>query len=502
MSRFTLQEATIASVHQAFRSGELTVRQLVELYLARIDAYDRKGPELNAIININPRALEQAGELDRRYRETGKLLGPLHGVPVLVKDQVETADVTTTFGSIAFKNYRPGKDATAIRRLREAGAIILAKTVLPDFATSWFALSSAGGETKNPYALDRDPGGSSSGTGAGVAANLGLVGIGEDTGGSIRVPSTFCNLVGVRVTTGLISRTGMSPLVVFQDTAGPMTRTARDAALLLDALVGYDPADPFTSVTIGNVPAGGYAAGLSEDALRGARIGVVRELCGSNDDPDMRKTNEVCDQAIRQIAAAGAEVVDPVRIPNLMDLVIKTSLYILQSKHDFNAFIKARSDAPVGSFEEIYDSKQYHPELDLVEAIAGGPTNPEDDPTYFEGLSAREHFQRTILSVMAENGLDAIVYPDVQLPAPLKSDVHGGRWTTLTFPTNTLIASQATLPAVSIPAGFTSDGLPVGLEIVGRPYDEAKLLGYAYSFEHAGSHRSAPSSTPALRGEP
>lgn len=502
MSSFTLQEATIASVHRAFRSGELTARRLVELYLARIDAYDRKGPELSAIINVNPRALEQADELDRRYRETGKFVGPLHGVPVLVKDQVETADVTTTFGSIAFKNYRPSKDATAIRRLREAGAIVLAKTVLPDFATSWFALSSAGGETKNPYALDRDPGGSSSGTGAGVAANLGLVGIGEDTGGSIRVPATFCNLVGVRVTTGLISRTGMSPLVVFQDTAGPLTRTARDAALLLDALVGYDAADPFTAVTIGNVPAAGYAATLSEDALAGARIGVIRESFGSNDDPDMRKTNEVCDQAIRQMAAAGAEIVDPVTIPNLMDFVIKTSLYIQQSKHDFNDFIKAHADAPVGSFEEIYDSKQYHPELDLIEAIAGGPTNPEDDPTYFEGLSARENFQRAILNVMAEHGLDAMVYPDVQLPAPLKTDVHGGRWTTLTFPTNTLVASQATLPAVSMPAGFTSDGVPVGLEIVGRPYDEAKLLGYAYSFEHAGSHRFAPSTTPALSNEP
>ena len=224
---FRLQEATIDDVHSAFRSGELTCRRLVELYLARIEAYDKDGPELNSILTVNPSVLEEADELDRSFERNGEFVGPLHGVPVLVKDQAETAGIRTTFGSVAFEGYVPEEDATAVRRLKEAGAVVLAKTNLPDFATSWFAYSSAGGVTKNPYDLDRDPGGSSGGTGAAVAANLGTVGIGEDTGGSIRVPASFDNLVGVRVTTGLISRRGLSPLVVFQDTAGPMTRTSR-----------------------------------------------------------------------------------------------------------------------------------------------------------------------------------------------------------------------------------------------------------------------------------
>jgi len=202
----------------------------------------RNGPELNSILTVNPRALDEAEELDRSFGRSGEFVGLLHGVPVLVKDQAETAGIRTTFGSVAFEDHVPEEDATVVRRLKEAGAVVLAKTNLPDFATSWFAYSSAGGVTKNPYDLDRDPGGSSGGTGAAVAANLGAVGIGEDTGGSIRLPASFDNLVGVRVTTGLISRNGLSPLVVFQDTAGPMTRTVKDAAILLDALVGYDPA--------------------------------------------------------------------------------------------------------------------------------------------------------------------------------------------------------------------------------------------------------------------
>ncbi len=499
MSGFVLQEATIGSVHRALRSGDLTAAQLIDLYLRRIDAYDRRGPELTTIITINERASEQAADLDRRFRESHRFVGPLHGVPILLKDQIETADVETTFGSMAFKGYQPKRDAPLVTRLREAGAIVLAKTVLPDFATSWWALSSAGGETKNPYALDRDPGGSSSGTGAAVAANLGLVGVGEDTGGSIRVPSSFCNVVGVRVTTGLISRTGMSPLVACQDTAGPMTRTVADAARLLDVMVGYDPADPYTASAVGRE---GYSHGLLEDALAGARIGIVREAFGSDDDPEMSSTNRAIDRALIEIAAAGAEIVDDVRVPDLMDFIVKTSLYIVESRHDFNAFIAERPDAPVRSFDELYETKQYHPGLDLMEAIAGGPSDPEEDPAYFRGLAARQDFRRTILNVMAEHSLDAIAYPDVQLPAPLKSDVRAGRWTTLTFPTNTLIASQSDLPAVSVPAGVTEAGLPVGLQLVGRPYDEAKLLGYAFAFEVARGPRIPPASAPPLSDEP
>ena len=491
MSSFQLEEATITSVHQAYRSGALTSAELTEQYLERIEGNDRQGPELQAIANTNPNALEQASHLDEHYAETNEFKGSLHGVPVVIKDQAETKDIVTTFGSKAFSDYQPEKDATVVQRLRDAGAIILAKTVLPDFATSWWGLSSAGGETKNPYDLDRDPGGSSSGTGAAVAANFGLVGIGEDTGGSIRVPASFCNLVGVRPTTGMISRTGLSPLVHFQDTAGPMTRTVTDAALLLDALVGYDPEDPYTAVAVNNRPSGSYADELSEGALAGARVGVIDDLFGS-EDSEMKATSSVCRAALDVMASAGADVVDSVVIPDLEDYVMKTALYLMQSKYDFNGFIGDRKDATVKSFEELYEKGLYHPGLDLMEEIAGGPSQPSDDPEYYESLSAREAFQRVILNVMAELGLDAIAFPDVQLPPPLKSDVHAGRWTVLTYPTNTLVAAQASLPAISMPAGFTDAGLPVGLELVGRPFDESKLLGYAYALEQSAPPRRAP----------
>ena len=243
-----LEEATIASVQAAYRGREVSARQVVQGYLDRIAALDAAGPQLNAVVTVSTTALEEADELDRRFEATGDLVGPLHGVPVLVKDQAETAGLRTTFGNQNTADYVPAEDATAVARLKAAGAIILGKTSMPDFATSWFSTSSVTGVTKNPYDLSRDPGGSSSGTGTAIAANLALVGIGEDTGGSIRLPSSFCSLVGVRVTPGLISRRGMSPLVTPQDTAGPMTRTVADAAALLDVLVGFDPADDYTTV--------------------------------------------------------------------------------------------------------------------------------------------------------------------------------------------------------------------------------------------------------------
>ena len=247
---FKLEETTIAKIHTALRAGEVTCVDLVEGYLARIEAYDRSGPTLNAIVTVNPHARDEAARLDAELVASGQLSGPLHGIPIVVKDQAETAGIMTCFGSIALDGYIPDKDATAIAKLRAAGAIILAKTAMPDFATSWFGYSSKSGTTRNPYDPAHDPGGSSGGTGAAVAANLGAIGLGEDTGGSIRLPSSFDNLVGLKVTPGLISRAGMSPLVVFQDSAGPMCRTVTDAAKMLEVLVGFDPADPYTATAV------------------------------------------------------------------------------------------------------------------------------------------------------------------------------------------------------------------------------------------------------------
>ncbi len=498
---FRLQEATIDDIHSAFRSSGLTCRELVELYLARIEAYDRSGPELNAILTVNPKVLEEAEDLDRAFGQDGELVGPLHGIPVLVKDQAETAGIRTTFGSVAFEGYVPEEDATAVKRLKEAGALILAKTNLPDFATSWFAYSSAGGETKNPYALDRDPGGSSSGTGAAVAANLGAVGIGEDTGGSIRVPASFDNLVGVRVTTGLISRKGLSPLVVFQDTAGPMTRSVKDAAILLDALVGYDPADPFTATATLARDAGRYAEGLSEVSLGGARIGVLRGAFGPEDDPDSGEVNRVVGEAIEAMRGAGAEIVDPVEVPGLQRYIEVTSLYLSQSRYDIDGFLATMPGSHTVS--ELYDTKRFHPRLDLFTAIAEeAPEHPEEDPNYHKGLAAREEFRRAILNVMAFQNLDAILFPNSQVLPPTREELDDWKWTVLTFPTNALIAAQADLPSVSLPAGFSEGGVPVGFELVGKPYGEAGLLGLAHAYERAASPRKSPESAPPLPDEP
>ena len=498
---FRLEEATIEDIHAAFRSGELTCRRLVELYLARIEAYDKNGPELNAIITVNPKVLDEADELDSSFGRDGEFAGPLHGIPVLVKDQAETAGIRTTFGSVAFEGYVPEEDATAVRRLKEAGALILAKTNLPDFATSWFAYSSAGGETKNPYDLERDPGGSSSGTGAAIAANLGAVGIGEDTGGSIRVPSSFDNLVGVRVTTGLISRKGMSPLVVFQDTAGPMTRAVKDAAVLLDVLVGHDPEDPFTAAATLARNAGGYADGLSEGSLGGARIGVLREAFGLDGDPDSSQVNRVVEGALEAMRGAGAEIVDPVSVPDLQHFIGVTSLYLSQSRYDIDNFLARRPGSHTVS--ELYDSKRFHPRLDLFIAIAeDAPADPEEDPDYYRGLTAREQFRRAVLNVMASHNLDALVYPNSQVLPPTREELDDWKWTVLTFPTNALIAAQADLPSISLPAGFAEGGVPVGFELVGKPYGEADLLRLAYLYEREANPRKPPESAPPLPDEP
>ena len=306
---FKLEETTISEIHAALCAGEVTCAELVAGYLARIEAYDRSGPTINSIVTVNPRAQDEAARLDAQFATSGQLSGPLHGVPIVVKDQAETAGIMTCFGSIALDGYIPDKDATAVARLHAAGAIILAKTALPDFATSWFGYSSKSGTTKNPYDLAHDPGGSSSGTGAAIAANLGAIGLGEDTGGSIRLPSSFDNLVGLKVTPGLISRAGMSPLVVFQDSAGPMCRTVTDAAKMLEVLAGFDPADPYTATAIiaGEVK---YSERLDQAALSDARVGVVRGVFGDASDPQAAEVNAVIEDSLVAMKAAGATLVD------------------------------------------------------------------------------------------------------------------------------------------------------------------------------------------------
>jgi amidase len=341
-------------------------------------------------------------------------------------------------------------------------------------------------ETKNPYALDHDPGGSSAGTGAAVAANLGAVGIGTDCGGSIRVPGSFCNLVGVRSTPGVVPRTGSSYLVIFQDTIGPMTRTVADAATVFDVLAGYDESDPYTAAYVISRAPRSYRALLDEDALRGARLGLVTNAMGSDDDADARAVNDVVRAAVEAIRGAGADVVE-VEIPNLGHHIEATSQYVARTKHDINEFLSTRTDL---TLDKIVERGQYHPELDLIDAVMEGPDDPEDDPDYFRRINAREAFARETVNVMARNDVHALIFPSVQVPPPSMA----GRkdWTVLTFPTNTLIASQTWSPAMTVPAGFTADGLPVGLEFVAAPYDEATVFRLGYAFEQATNHRRAP----------
>lgn len=491
MKDFEIEELTITDMQAHLKNGSITVRSLVEAYLERIEAIDKSGPTLNSIITINPIALEEADRLDAHFAKTGEFVGALHGVPVLVKDQIETKDMMTTFGSIAQDGYQPEDDATVIKKMKAAGAIILAKTTLPDFATSWFGFCSKQGETKNPYVLSHDPGGSSSGTAASIAANLGLVGVGEDTGGSIRLPSSFSNLVGVRVTPGLISRDGTSPLVVFQDTAGPMARTVTDAALLLDAMVGYDPADEYTTAACIANHKGSYADGLDANSLKGARLGVIRNAYGSNDNTESAEVNQIVDSALENAKSAGAILVD-VEIPDMMEHITETSLYGSHSRHDINQFLASREDMPTKSLEEIKENGTYHPVLDLLIDIFEGPVNPEDEPDYFRKLAARDHFQRLVAGIVAKNNLDALVFPCVQVLPPSKQDVRDGKHQVLTFPTNTLIASQTWMPSICLPAGFSESGLPVGMELIVLPYHEPDLFRLGYAFEQANNVRRKP----------
>lgn len=494
---FRIEEATIAGAHEAMRNQQLSARSLVEAYRARIDAYDQQGPHINAIVALNPHALERADALDAEFAKTGKLSGPLHGIPILAKDNIETAAMPTTQGTIGLANYQPQHDATVIKNLEAAGAIILGKTTLPDFATSWWAYSSMSGETRNPYDLDRDPGGSSAGSGAATAANFSMVSLGTDCGGSIRLPSSFDSLVGVRSTPGLISRSGAGTLVFFQDTIGPMARSVTDAAHVFDALVGYDPTDSLTAHYLSARAPESYTNSLDANGLAGARIGLVTNALGSDDDPFAAPVNQVVNDAANAMRDAGATVVD-VQIPDLVQHILATSMYVNCSKYEINEFLLARPEAEIRSLQQMFETRRYHPMLDLIEACIRGPEMPEYDPQYYRRLAAREEFARAVVNCMGGDTLDALVFPSVQVVPPTRDQLDDRVWTTLTFPTNTLIASQTWMPATTVPAGFSSDGLPVGLEFLVKPYDEPTMFRLAYAFEQQTKHRRAPSSTPEL----
>ena len=498
---FQVLEATIDDVHAALRAKRLTCRALVDLYLKRIAAYDKAGPRLNAVQTINPQARQEADRLDAALRSSGPL-GPLHCIPVLVKDQVETSDMPTTFGSILFKDFIPQRDATIVTKLRTAGAVIVAKSTMGEYAAGY--LSSASGPIRNAYDPKRHSSGSSGGTGSGVSANFATVGIAEDTGGSTRGPAAVNSLVGLRPTMPLVSRHGMLPARPTTDTLGPIARTVRDAAILLDVIAGYDPKDPVTAQAVGQIPRS-YVSVLDRDGLKGARIGVIRQPMDPKADPaseDYRKVKAVMDRAIGDLRQLGAEVVDPVTIPDLIERVNKPwDANVFETEPAINRYLAEHPNAPVKTLREILLSGKVVPSR--VRVLMNNVGRSTDDSGYLLVLRSVEETRQVVFSLMADRQLDALVYATFDhQPAEIgPDDMTNPLLETTGIGSNRRLSPILGFPAMTVPAGFTTDGLPVGLEFLARPYAEATLFKFGYAYEQATHHRKPPASTPVLRGD-
>ncbi|WP_059040431.1 amidase family protein [Paenibacillus rubinfantis] len=483
---FVLPEATIPEIQLAMEQGKLTSKQLVQMYLDRIAKYDDQGISLQAVLTINPEALDIAEALDQERAEKGPR-GPLHGIPILVKDNFDTSDMPTTAGCLCLQDSVPDQDADQVAKLKEAGAIILGKTNLHEFAFGITTSSSLGGQTKNPYALDRYPGGSSGGTGAAIAANLAVAGLGTDTGGSIRIPSSFNSLVGIRPTIGLSSRDGIIPLALTQDVGGPMARTVEDAAILLDATAGYDPDDVATAYSVGRIPES-YTRFLDANGLKGARIGVATELFPEGNEQE-KAVSDVVTNAVQELESLGATAV-PIQIPNLTEINKYPSLSGYEFKFQLNDYLKELGeDAPYHSLAEIITSGEYD-KTQEQSMKAREARESLDTQEYKDIVLKRTSLTReSLLKVMADNNLDAIVYPtSTQPPALIGEGQSSGN--------NNRLSPFSGFPAITVPAGFTSDGLPVGIEFLGRAFDEGTLIKLAYSFEQGTHHRHAPRLTP------
>ncbi len=491
---FELDEITIEELQQGISSGKYTARSIAEKYLARIEAIDRSGPTLRSVIETNPDALALADALDKERREHGPR-GPLHGIPVLIKDNIDTADgMMTTAGSLALVGAKPPKDSFVARKLRDAGALILGKTNPSEWANirsshSTSGWSGRGGLTKNPYALDRNPCGSSSGSGAAVSANLSAIAIGTETDGSIVCPSSANGVVGIKPTVGLISRSGIIPISHTQDTSGPMCRTVRDAAILLGALAGVDPEDAATLASRGKAVAD-YTKFLDPDGLRGARIGVVRKYFGFSDSVDA-----LMEQSIDVLKKQGATVIDPADI----ETIGKTgenelNVLLYELKADLNAYLaKLGSAAPVHTLKEVIAFNERYREKEMpyfgqdlfIKAEAKGPLTTKE---YLDALATNHRLMRAegIDATMDKLKLDALVAPTggpAWLTDLVDGDGNGGG--------SASAAAIAGYPSISLPAGFIF-GLPVGISFFGRAWSEPTLIKLAYSFEQATKIRKPP----------
>jgi Asp-tRNA(Asn)/Glu-tRNA(Gln) amidotransferase A subunit family amidase len=482
---FDVQEKTIVELQAALASGAVTSRSLVLAYLARIRAYDLQGPQLNAMLAMNPKVLEIADAMDRERAVRGPR-GPLHGIPIVIKDNFETVDMPTTGGSLALTGFMTGRDAFQVKRLRDAGAVIIGKTNLHELAAGITTISSAGGQTRNPYDPSRTPGGSSGGTGAAVAASFAAAGMGSDTCGSIRIPSANNNLFGLRGTAGLSSRDGIIPLSHTQDIGGPLARTVADLAIMLDITVGADPADAITQASAGHIPAS-YRDLLKADALKGVRIGVVKELFGSSPEDD--EVAGIDRKALEAMKKAGAELVD-VALPTVGDQMRGSALIDAEFKFDLSAYLSRWPDAPVHSLGEILERGDYSDALDTMIKRRNARTAP-DTPDVAQTKAKRAELLETISRAMDAQRVDVLAYPTLRRKAAIIGEPQRGA-------ENCQLSPSTGLPVIAMPAGFTDDGVPVGIELLGPAWSEAKLLAMAFAYEQATHPRRPPPSTPAL----
>jgi amidase len=492
---FEVQETSIAEIHRAMREGRLSCHELVQRYLDRIAAYDKTGPAINAIIVVNPRALAVADSLDTR-RRAGDAMGALYCIPVIVKDNFETADLPTTAGSLSLQGFVPLHDAFMVRRIRAAGGIVLAKSNMAEFAfTPYETVSSIlPGYTKNPYALDRVTAGSSGGTAAAVAASLGEVGLGTDTGNSIRGPSAHQSLVGIRSTMGLTSRGGVVPLNLASDVAGPMARSVADAVAVFQVVAGEDPADPATLGANAHVERD-YAAHLRTDALKGKRIGVLPQAYErpTTDSEVVR----VFAGALADLAREGATIVKPVMISGLEERLRAGTGNCNPFRYDLENWLHSHGERiPMHSLAEIIASRNFHPTIQQrLESAAADSVPPASNPGCAKRDEFRAWLRTAVLAAMDSLHLDALVYPTWSNPPRLIGDLN-----TPAGDNSQLFSPSTGFPAVTVPMGYTrGDRLPAGLQIYGRPWSEPALLGFAYAYEQGTKHRRPPSSTPPLR---
>ena len=481
---FDVVERPILELQAAMTSGEITSRELVSLYLARIAAYDRQGPRLHAMVALNPRALEQADALDRE-RAGGRVRGPLHGIPIVVKDNYETVEMPTSAGSIALGSFQTATDAYQVQRLRDAGAVIVGKTNMHELASGITNMSSLLGPTRNPYDLRRNPGGSSGGTGAAIAASFAAAGMGSDTCGSIRIPAAHHALVGLRGTRGLASNRGIVPLSHTQDIGGPIARTLTDLAIMLDATVGPNPDDPESARGKGHLPKS-FRDALTPGGLKGARIGVLTALVGSS--PDDTEVGDVVRKALDEMRLTyGAQLVD-ITVPGLDELLRDSGVIAHEFKFDLAEYLAAHPNAPVTSLDDIMTLGLYDDSMERV-LTTRNEVKERNSEAYRKAMAKRDALRAAVLGAMDAGRVVALAYPTIRRKPAAIGDPQPG--------TNCALSANSGLPALSVNAGITEDGLPVGVELLGREWSESALMRLAYDWERRRP-RFAPSTTPPL----